>query len=201
VQKPESIFNWLLGASVLSWAAFAMFDPSIKHPIAVRLSVVTLHLFVGVLILVRTKVQEHGSAKLLLMAVPAVIIGGWSFYLAGDEKADWDFWAQSLLSLGAVTTIISLCYLGRNFSILPAKRSIVTGGPYRIVRHPVYSSELIMLLGCAIASRSALGMSIFLAAVGLVGIRIVAEEQLLQTDSTYKAYAANVRWRLAPKIW
>ena len=81
MQKPERIFNWLLGASVLSWAAFALLDPSVQRPIAVRLSVTALHLFVGVLILVRTEVREHGSAKMLLMAIPAVIVGGWSFYL------------------------------------------------------------------------------------------------------------------------
>ena len=37
--------------------------------------------------------------------------------------------------------------LGRSFGLLPAQRGLVTAGPYRIVRHPIYFGYLIGHIG------------------------------------------------------
>ena len=131
------------------------------------------------------------------MAIPAVVLGGWAFYYAEQ----WNIVAQLILLLGTALTIISLASLGRNFSILPAKRLIVTNGPYKIVRHPVYAAELMMIFACACASPFPVGFIIFLSAIALIVIRVQAEEKLLNTDDTYQTYATKVIWRLMPRIW
>ena len=51
--------------------------------------------------------------------------------------------------LGTAASILSLCWLGRSFSILPQARSLVIEGPYRVIRHPLYLAELCVVFGRA----------------------------------------------------
>ena len=45
-------------------------------------------------------------------------------------------------------------YLGRNVSVIAQARDVVTAGPYRWVRHPLYPGEIVSALGLAIAMNS-----------------------------------------------
>ena len=51
---------------------------------------------------------------------------------------------------GLGLSIYALIYLGRSFAILPSARSLVTDGPYRFVRHPLYLFEEIAVMGVMI---------------------------------------------------
>src|ERR1700722_18522498 len=44
---------------------------------------------------------------------------------------------------GVVLTQVSRVYMGRSFGILPANRGIVSKGPFRWVRHPIYFGWLV----------------------------------------------------------
>jgi protein-S-isoprenylcysteine O-methyltransferase Ste14 len=51
---------------------------------------------------------------------------------------------SSVLALvGAVASIAVCAWLGRSFSVFPQARALVTGGPYRWARHPLYVAELV----------------------------------------------------------
>ncbi|MDQ6963721.1 MAG: isoprenylcysteine carboxylmethyltransferase family protein, partial [Mariprofundales bacterium] len=49
--------------------------------------------------------------------------------------------------LGIVLALWGLLYLRSNFSIMVEGRDLVTAGPYRWVRHPIYLGEIVTLLG------------------------------------------------------
>ena len=49
--------------------------------------------------------------------------------------------------VGIVLALWGLLYLRGNFSIMVEGRGLVTTGPYRLVRHPIYLGEIITLLG------------------------------------------------------
>jgi protein-S-isoprenylcysteine O-methyltransferase Ste14 len=88
--------------------------------------------------------------------------------------------------------------LGRCFGVLPEARGLVTGGPYRVVRHPLYLGELGACAGLVIASPS--GWNFALAVVFAVaqGARMRMEEQELSHQfPEYGAYAARTP-RLIP---
>ncbi len=48
---------------------------------------------------------------------------------------------------GSVLSAYVLVWLGRSFSIVPEARRLITGGPYSIVRHPLYMTESLAALG------------------------------------------------------
>ena len=100
--------------------------------------------------------------------------------------------ADVLLICGLAWAVWSLRYLDRNISVLAQARDIVSRGPYRWVRHPLYLGELVAALGIAIAVNSYLALALWMALCGLQAYRAVREEQvLLQTLPAYRAYRSR----------
>ena len=107
------------------------------------------------------------------------------------------FWLQVLgLSLWA----LAFLKLARSYGIVPADRGLVTGGPYSVVRHPLYSAYVLGGLGYLMQSLSIRNAVIDAIAIGWQLVRISAEERHL-AGAEYAAYRARVRWRLCPGVW
>jgi protein-S-isoprenylcysteine O-methyltransferase Ste14 len=89
--------------------------------------------------------------------------------------------------------------LGTNFSVLPHYRSLVTAGPYGLVRHPLYASYLLFDAALAIGMASVTAAALWLAEFALLLDRARREERLLAaSDAGYRRYAVAVPWRLVP---
>ncbi|MBV8935574.1 MAG: isoprenylcysteine carboxylmethyltransferase family protein [Alphaproteobacteria bacterium] len=79
---------------------------------------------------------------------------------------------------------------------------VVTGGPYRWVRHPGYAGALPAMLASGVALCSWLATAIGLLGLPLLLWRILAEERTLKAELPgYPEYAQSVRWRLFPGVW
>ena len=107
--------------------------------------------------------------------------------------------ALALVLAGGVLSFHCVSWLGRAFSILPEARTLVTAGPYAIIRHPLYLSEELMVIGAAlmVASWGALALAALHWAIQLWRMR--CEEAVLSAafPEDYPAYAARVP-RLIP---
>ena len=106
-----------------------------------------------------------------------------------------------LLIAGLAFAICSVAVLGRCFGILPDVRGLVTRGPYRLVRHPLYLGELTAVLGIVLGSRRPLlAGGTWLVCVGLQLARTSYEERNIRAEfPQYDEYAARTR-RLIPGV-
>jgi len=106
-----------------------------------------------------------------------------------------------LVTFAASLSLVSLLTMGRLFGIRPALRGLVTSGPYRLVRHPIYLSYVIADIGYNLQEWNP--VTLLLVLVGWMSLlyRIYAEERLLSQHAEWPAYVASVRCRLVPGIW
>lgn len=80
--------------------------------------------------------------------------------------------------------------------------TVVTSGPYAIVRHPMYAGLVLVTIGLALWLGSTAGTIAALLPIALLAIRIVVEERVLRRSlPDYARYADTVRWRLVPGLW
>lgn len=81
-------------------------------------------------------------------------------------------------------------------------QTVVTTGPYRYVRHPMYAGMIFYLLGVPLLLGSWWGLLGGLALLALFAIRILIEEQTLKAElQGYREYTDRVRYRLIPWVW
>jgi protein-S-isoprenylcysteine O-methyltransferase Ste14 len=114
---------------------------------------------------------------------------------------------QNPLSLNPKTAggglSLLLSSLGGFFSTtvqITSDQRIVTGGPYRVIRHPAYSDSLFTLLGLGLSAKTWGGTLVIVVLFGLVyAYRISIEENLLKAEfgQEYVHYAKKTK-RLIP---
>ena len=82
------------------------------------------------------------------------------------------------------------------------RQRVVDGGPYAIVRHPMYAGIALVLLGMPLWLGSTAGALVALVPIAILAVRIGIEERFLRAElAGYDAYAARVRSRLVPGMW
>lgn len=109
--------------------------------------------------------------------------------------------ATALALGGTVLAIYAALSLGRSLSMLPEARRLVTGGAYRFVRHPLYLSEAVALLGATLQCLSPLALAIFTIQSLFQLERVSNEERVLASVfPDYRAYKATTA-RLVPGFY
>lgn len=108
--------------------------------------------------------------------------------------------SAAVMGMGIVWQMYAKLWLGRCFGILPACRGIVVGGPYRLVRHPIYLGYFLTHAGFLLGHFSAFNLAAFAVYYALKLCRIHYEERLLSAHPRYRRYQAEVKYRLIPFI-
>jgi protein-S-isoprenylcysteine O-methyltransferase Ste14 len=139
-------------------------------------------------------------AWLIVMPLDAVRFG-WS------EVPDW------LQILGALALVLSLYIMFLTFQenaylALVVKlqeergQRVVSTGPYRYVRHPMYASMFVFFPAAALLLGSWWGLLPCAVVLGLLVWRIPLEERMLENGlAGYDEYERKVRSRLIPHVW
>jgi protein-S-isoprenylcysteine O-methyltransferase Ste14 len=103
--------------------------------------------------------------------------------------------------LAAALSLVSLLAMGRLFGVRPALRGLVTKGPYRLVRHPMYLSYVLADIGYNLQEWNSVTLLLVLVGWASLLYRIHAEERVLSQHAEWPAYMALVRYRLLPGLW
>ncbi|XXX79101.1 isoprenylcysteine carboxylmethyltransferase family protein [Sorangium sp. So ce134] len=107
-----------------------------------------------------------------------------------------------LLVAGLSLAVTSLGWLGKSFSVMPEARRLVTGGPYRLVRHPVYLASVLQGAGVIVLYPSIAAFSLYTVELVLQILRMGYEERVLRdTFPEYDDYARRTSARLIPRIY
>jgi protein-S-isoprenylcysteine O-methyltransferase Ste14 len=107
----------------------------------------------------------------------------------------------ALVITGMLTSFVVLRWLGKAFSIMAEARRLVTHGPYRFVRHPLYVCEELAAIGTFIQVVSPLALIILIVHAVFQFRRMAYEEQVLTaTFPEYENYAQRTP-RLLPLGW
>ena len=113
----------------------------------------------------------------------------------------WHIIAAGLLLASAALAALVLPYLGRSFSLMSEARGLVTRGPYRIVRHPLYLVEELAAVAGFIEAFSLLAALLLAFQIAFQIRRILNEEAVLEASfPEYARYRATTA-RVIPGIW
>ena len=106
--------------------------------------------------------------------------------------------AEIIMFLAILWQIFSKIYLGRNFGLLPACRGVVTTGPYRVVRHPIYFGYFLMHIGFLLSNFSVYNALLYALLYSLQFGRMYYEEKTLKQNEDYVHYMKKVKYRFIP---
>jgi protein-S-isoprenylcysteine O-methyltransferase Ste14 len=139
-------------------------------------------------------------AALVVMALDAVRFG-WSYVPP---------WVQAI---GELVLLLSL-WIGfwtlreNSFASTVVKiqqdrgQTVITTGPYRLVRHPLYAGALLYIAGTSLLLGSWWGLVAVPVLAVLLALRIRIEEETLRAGfAGYDDYARRVPYRLIPHVW
>jgi protein-S-isoprenylcysteine O-methyltransferase Ste14 len=200
------IFVVLAGVTVLGAAralAHALEDPGQRAWLlaAYRALKATIICAFAAFVVLRAPARRSVRDPLALTACAAAVVATMALKaFTGSTSTGVVLAGEAVAVVGCGWLLASALALGRCFSVLPDVRGLVTRGPYRLVRHPVYLGELTVCAGLVIAAPS--GWNLTLAAgFGLAqGIRMKIEERALTEEfPEYEDYAATTA-RIVPGL-
>lgn len=158
----------------------------------------------------RMKVKENESQPwiirvLSILSMLAYVIPGLDFRFHWSVVPVWIvFVADVMVFLGYVlifTVFRENSYASTIIQVEKEQRVIVTG-PYAVVRHPMYTGLLVMLLLTPLALGSYYALIFALLSVPPILFRIGKEEKMLSQDLPgYADYLNKTRYRLVPLLW
>jgi len=143
-----------------------------------------------------------------------LVIAVWFLVMPLDaERLRWSHVPGWLEAVGALVLVASLVLFfvtfRENSFLSPAVRvqrergqRVVSSGPYRYVRHPLYSGVGLFVLGTTLLLGSWAGLLPGAVMVAMLAWRTVGEERTLRKElEGYEDYQSRVRFRLLPGVW
>jgi protein-S-isoprenylcysteine O-methyltransferase Ste14 len=154
--------------------------------------------------------EQEWSQKLIQLAASAAFIGI-LMLPALDHRFSWSDVPLPIVIVGDL--LVALGFLAvfavfkeNTFTAatieVAADQTVISTGPYSIVRHPMYAGALVMLLGTPLALGSGWGLAMFILMALVIVLRLLDEETFLSKHLPgYESYRQKVRYRLVPFVF
>lgn len=154
-----------------------------------------------VLVLVRTPHRAVDRNFLHQTVAMTAFFSGLAFQDVANPSPLLRHLALGIISFALVLGIATLLNLGRSFGILIALRQVKTGGLYRLVRHPMYLSDIVWKVGMLVKKPCWFNAAVCVVSVGCYAYRAILEERFLAQTPEYREYMQRVRCRFLPGIF
>lgn len=149
-------------------------------------------------VLRRPEPLRPSREPLAFAACTLAILGAVALKPGSDASTGWLVAGEVVALASCAFLLASVLALGTCFGVLPEARGLVTRGPYRLVRHPVYLGELGACAGLVLGAPNAWNLTAAAVLLGAQLVRMRLEERALETEfPEYAAYAAHTP-RLIP---
>ena len=149
-----------------------------------------------------------------IIAAMLILFFAWFVLMALDARRfGWSHLPAWLEAVGAAMIVASFggdvgvlranSYAAVNVRVQAERhQTVISTGPYAVVRHPMYAWSLLVLIGTPLLLGSLWGLAAVPLLVALLVARLLGEEAVLRDGlAGYREYAARVRHRLIPGIW
>jgi protein-S-isoprenylcysteine O-methyltransferase Ste14 len=125
----------------------------------------------------------------------------------------WTSMPFSTLYVGLACTLLGSALIVWTLAINPHAEStvriqndrghaVISGGPYQIIRHPMYVGIMLGYVGAPLVLGSTWALAISGLLIGLFVVRTLLEDQTLRRELPgYEEYTSRTRYRLAPGLW
>ena len=107
----------------------------------------------------------------------------------------------AISAAGLLIVVSGKLTLGRSFGLVPANRGVVIGGPYALVRHPIYTGYLIVHAAFVLAHPTMWNVAVVMCTDTSLVVRALVEERILRNDASYESYCRRVSWHLMPGVF
>lgn len=196
-----------IGARVVVFFMIAGFAVSAVQAYQLHKTANYLILLVGELITLGLVLSARGARAvgLSLVSILAAFTGSFYYLFFSFSAHSVSLVPLRLAELiqiaGVIFQIFAKLSLGRSFGLVPANRNVVTGGAYRLVRHPIYLGYFVAHVGFLLGAFSFHNLVVLLFLYGVQLVRILEEEKVLRLDPVYQSYMIRTRWRFLPGVF
>ena len=154
--------------------------------------------------------EKNGKQSVIVKLCGIMFMAG--FALAGfGVRFKWYVLPRSVVFSASVVFLIAYIlyakvlrenkYLSRTIQV-KENQKVIDVGMYSVVRHPMYSSTLLLFLSAPLILGSIYSFFVFLLYPFVIAVRIKAEEELLEKElDGYREYKQKVKYRMIPFVW
>ncbi len=154
---------------------------------------------------------EMQSVQKIIMAIASAGFVGIIVVPALDHRFAWSAMPATLALAGDALMLvgwIAIFYVFKENTYssaiieLAPDQTIISTGPYAVVRHPMYAAGCVLLTAIPIALGSWWGLLAIAASLPVLVWRLLDEECFLARNlAGYQDYQASVPYRLIPHVW
>ena len=154
---------------------------------------------------------EKRTAQQVIMLFTSLAFIGLLVVPGLDRRFGWSQVSPLIVILGDGLVVLGFYFIFRVYREntytsatieVAVDQKVIQTGPYAMVRHPMYASALLYLVGTPLALGSYWGIVPFVVVIPFLIWRLIDEEKMLvQELAGYKEYRQRVRYRLVPGLW